>query len=146
MVNRKLTNGKAARIILETTIFQEDEVFKNTFDEMGRIVSINGNYYLRFVEKNSDIEIPTLIKIFPNGNINIIRNAENKTRLEFNEKEYTYTNYHTPAGIMKMRVQTNRIDSSYQNTPFAGDIEIDYLLSVGEKELGSYQIRLRFTT
>lgn len=43
MANKKLTKGKAARIILETTIFQEGEVFKNKFDEMGRIVFINDN-------------------------------------------------------------------------------------------------------
>lgn len=146
MAKDKLTKGKAARIILETTIVQEKEVFKNTFDEMGRIVSMNDNYYLRFVETDDNNKIPTVIKISPEGNVDITRHAENKTRLEFNEEEHTYTNYQTPAGMLKMRVKTNRIDLTYQKSPFAGDIEIDYLIYSGEMVLGSYQIRLRFTT
>ena len=124
MERNKLTRGKEARIILETIIVQENEVFRNTFDEMGRIVSMNDNYYLRFVETDEENEIPTVIKITPEGNISITRHAENKTRLEFNEEEYTYTNYHTPAGLIKMRVKTKRIDSTYQQSPFAGNIKL----------------------
>ena len=146
MTKEQLSQGMDARIILETTIHQEDEVFKNTFDEMGRIVAMNDSYYLRFEEKDGDSKVPTLIKISQDGNVNITRHTENKTRLEFNEEAHTYTNYHTPAGIMKLRVQTNRMDLSYQHTPFAGDIEIDYVIYTGDSPLGSYQIRLRFTT
>lgn len=146
MTKEQLSQGMEARIILETTIHQEEEVFKNSFDEMGRIVLMNDNYYLRFEETNGKNRVPTLIKISPDGNVNITRHTENKTRLEFNEEEHTYTNYHTPAGIMNLRVKTNRMDLSYQNTPFAGDIEIDYVIYNGDSPLGSYQIRLRFTT
>lgn len=146
MTMKQLSQGMDARIILETIIQQENEFFKNSFDEMGRIVLMNDNYYLRFVEINDDIKVPTLIKISPEGNVNITRHTENKTRLEFNEAEHTYTNYHTPAGIMRLLVKTNRINLSYQHTPFAGDIEIDYAIYNGDSPLGSYQIRLRFTT
>lgn len=146
MTKDRLSQGVEARIILETTIHQENEVYKNSFDEMGRLVLMNGNYYLRFEETSGQTKVPTLIKISPEGNVNITRHTEKKTRLEFNEEEYTYTNYFTPAGMMKLRVKTNRIDLSYQETPFAGEIEIDYAIYTGESTLGSYQIRLRFTT
>lgn len=146
MTKDRLSQGMEARIILETIIHQEDEVFKNSFDEMGRIVLMNDNYYLRFEENAGETKVPTLIKISPDGNVHITRHTENKTRLEFNEEEHTYTSYQTPAGTMSLRVKTNRIDLSYQNTPFAGDIEIDYVIYTGDSPLGSYQMRLRFTT
>ena len=146
MTNNKLTKGRPARIILETTIFQEEDVYQNTFDEMGRIVSMNNNYYLRFVENDGEEEIPTVIKITEDGNVNITRHAAHRTHLIFNEENDTYTNYETPAGLLKMRIVTNRMDLTYQAIPFAGEIEIDYQIYAGETVLGSYQIRLRFTT
>jgi uncharacterized beta-barrel protein YwiB (DUF1934 family) len=147
MATDKLTQGLPVRIILETTIVQEEEVFKNSFDEMGRIVLMNDNYYLRFKEsKGEDDGVVTLIKIDPEGVVHITRHTENKTRLIFNQEEETYTSYATPTGIMQMRVQTNRISSSYNNSPFAGDIEIDYVIYMEDIPLGTYQIRLRFTT
>lgn len=146
MATERLTKGMPARIILETTIVQEDEVFKNSFDEMGRIVLMNDNYYLRFEETAGEEETATIIKIAPDGIINITRHAENKTRLEFNEKEDTYTSYPTPTGIMQMRVRTNRISASYNKAPFAGEVEIAYVIYLEDYPLGTYQIRLRFTT
>ena len=146
MANDKLAKGKPARIILETTIFQEEEVFQNGFDEMGRIVSMNNNYYLRFVEKDGVQEVPTTIKISPEGNVNITRHAKHRTHLKFNDEADTYTNYQTPAGLLKLRVETKRMDLTYQSSPFAGEIEIDYLIHANDTVLGSYQIRLRFTT
>lgn len=147
MATDKLTQGLPVRIILETTIVQEEEVFKNSFDEMGRIVLMNDNYYLRFKEsKGEDDGVVTLIKIDPEGVVHITRHTENKTRLIFNQEEDTYTSYATPTGIMQMKVQTNRISSSYNNSPFAGDIEIDYVIYMEDIPLGTYQIRLRFTT
>lgn len=147
MATDKLTQGLPVRIILETTIVQEEEVFKNSFDEMGRIVLMNDNYYLRFKEsKGEDDGVVTLIKIDSEGVVHITRHTENKTRLIFNQEEETYTSYATPTGIMQMRVQTNRISSSYNNSPFAGDIEIDYVIYMEDIPLGTYQIRLRFTT
>ncbi|MDN6195155.1 MAG: DUF1934 domain-containing protein [Atopostipes suicloacalis] len=146
MSEDKLTKGQAARIILETTIVQEEKVFRNTFDEMGRIVSMNDHYYLRFVEEDDSGKIPTVIKISSEGTVTVIRHSENKTHLEFDEETDTYTNYQTPAGLMKMRVKTSRINLSYQGSPFAGEVEVDYHIYNKEIELGTYQIRLRFTT
>lgn len=150
MSRDELTNGLPARIILETTIIQEGEVFKNSFDEMGRIVFMNDNYYLRYKESKDENEegeeVATLIKIEPGGVVHVTRHTENKTRLTFDDEKDTYTNYATPAGILPMRVETKRINASYNNTPFAGDIEIDYTIHLEDSPLGTYQMRLRFTT
>ena len=147
MATDKLTQGLPVRVILETTIVQEEEVFKNSFDEMGRIVLMNDNYYLRFEESEGENEgIVTLIKIDPEGTVHVTRHTDHKTRLIFNQEEDTYTSYATPTGIMQMRAETNRISSSYNNSPFAGDIEIDYIIYMEDIPLGTYQMRLRFTT
>lgn len=147
MTTDKLTKGLPARIILETTIVQEDEVFKNSFDEMGRIVQMNDNYYLRFKEtEGEDDGVVTLIKLDSFGVIHVTRHTEEKTRLIFNQEEDTYTSYATPTGVMQMRVETTRMSTSYKNSPFAGDIEVDYVIYLEDYPLGNYQMRLRFTT
>lgn len=142
----KLTNGLPARVILETTIIQEGEVFKHSFDEMGRIVEMNGNYYIRYTESNEDEEVATVIKIEPDGVINLTRHGEQGTRLNFNNQKETYTNYETPAGIMRLAVETKRLSTSYSEKPFAGEVEIDYVIKMQDNLLGTYQIRLLFTT
>lgn len=146
MAADKLTKGLPARVILETTIVQDDEVYKHSFDEMGRIVEMNDKYYIRFTEGKGAEKVSTLIKLLPNGTMNLIRNGEHTTRLEFNDREYTYTNYATPAGTMQLRVETSKLNVVYNAQPFAGEVEVDYVLSVGENPLGTYQLRLRFTT
>lgn len=142
----KLTNGLPARIILETTIVQEGEVFKHSFDEMGRIVHMNNNYYIRYTESKDDEEVATMIKIEPEGVINITRHGEQVTRMVFDDEAHTYTNYETPTGIMQLLVETNRLNISYNDQPFAGEVEVDYEIKLEENLLGTYQIRLRFTT
>lgn len=142
----KLSNGLPARVILETTIVQEGEVYKHSFDEMGRIVHLNGHYYIRYTESKDAEEIATVIKISENGEVNLTRHGENKTRLVFNDKEDTLTTYPTPQGVMQLMVRTNRLSISYTNQPFAGEVEIDYILHMEGTPLGTYQIRLIFTT
>ena len=70
MSDDKLTKGLPARIILETTIVQEGEVFKHSFDEMGRIVLMNDNYYIRYEAEQDGEQIATLIKLQPDGTVN----------------------------------------------------------------------------
>jgi len=148
MAADKLTEGLPARIVLETTIVQDEEVFKNSFDEMGRIVLMNNNYYLRFKESNEDAkdDVATLIKITADGDVNLTRHGQQKTRLAFNDEEDTYTKYQTPAGMMQLRVETTRLSISYNDQPFQGDVDIDYVLYLDDQPLGTYQLRLRFTT
>lgn len=142
----KLTNGLPARVILETTIVQEGEVFKHSFDEMGRIVHMNDKYYIRYTESKDEEEVATLIKIEPDGLVSVTRQGEETTRLVFNDQEPTYTNYATPAGVMQMLVETTQASISYTDQPFAGEVEIDYVIKLEDNPLGTYQMRLRFTT
>lgn len=146
MAEDKLTKGLPARVILETTIIQEEEVFKHSFDEMGRIVLMNDNYYIRYTEKQGDEKHSTLIKLQPDGTVNLTRHGEAKTRITFNDEEDTYTSYATPTGIMQLRVQTNKLNVVYNDQPFAGEVDIDYVIYLEEYPLGTYQLRLRFTT
>ena len=146
MTDKKLTKGLPARIILETTIVQEDEVFKHSFDEMGRIVRMNENYYIRFEEEQDGEQHSNLIKLQPDGTVQLTRHGTNKTRMIFNDQEDTYTNYATPTGVMALRVETNRLKMGYTNQPFAGEVEVDYAIYLEDYPLGTYQLRLRFTT
>lgn len=146
MTNKKLTKGLPARIILETTIVQEEEVFKHSFDEMGRIVRMNENYYIRFEEEQAGETHSNLIKLQPDGTVQLTRHGANKTKMIFNDQEDTYTNYATPTGIMPLRVKTNRLKMGYNDQPFAGEVEVDYVLYLEDYPLGTYQLRLRFTT
>lgn len=146
MTDKKLTKGLPARIILETTIVQEDEVFKHSFDEMGRIVRMNENYYIRFEEEQDGEQHSNLIKLQPDGTVQLTRHGTNKTRMIFNDQEDTYTNYATPTGVMALRVETNRLKMGYNDQPFAGEVEVDYVIYLEDYPLGSYQLRLRFTT
>lgn len=142
----KLSNGLPARVILETTIVQEGEVFKHSFDEMGRIVQLNGNYYIRYTESKEKNEVATMIKIDENGMVSITRHGENRTRLIFDDEEETMTTYPTPQGIMQLMVKTDRLSISTTEQPFAGEVEVDYIIHMEGNPLGSYQIRLIFTT
>lgn len=146
MTDDKLTKGLPARIILETTIVQEGEVFKHSFDEMGRIVLMNDNYYIRFEENQGEEKNSTLIKLQSDGIVNLTRHGQNKTRMTFNDQEDTFTNYATPTGIMPLRVETNHLKMGYTNQPFAGEVEVDYAIYLEDYPLGTYQLRLRFTT
>ena len=146
MTHDKLTKGLPARIILETTIVQEEEVFKHSFDEMGRIVLMNDNYYIRFEEEQDGEKISNLIKLQRDGTVNLTRYGENQTRLVFNHQEDTFTKYATPTGIMSLRVKTNRLEMGYNDQPFAGEVEVDYVIYLEDYPLGTYQLRLRFTT
>lgn len=142
----KLSNGLPARVILETTIIQEGEIFKHSFDEMGRIVELNGNYYIRYTESKEEDEVATMIKIGEDGTISLTRHGENKTRLVFDNNEETLTTYPTPQGVLQLAVKTDRLSISTTEQPFAGEVEVDYMIHMAGAPLGTYKIRLIFTT
>lgn len=142
----KLSNGLPARVILETTIIQEGEVFKHSFDEMGRIVQLNGNYYIRYTESKEDEEVATMIKIGEDGVVSLTRHGDSKTRLVFDNNEETLTTYPTPQGVLQLAVKTDRLSISTTEQPFAGEVEVDYMIHMADAPLGTYKIRLIFTT
>lgn len=145
--SKELTNGMPAEIFMESSYVQNGETHHHVFEEKGRVIYINNSYYIRYEEKiDGESVVPVTVKINPNGTVNLIRRGEYMTRLTFSSEEITETQYKTAAGIMPIRVETQDLKISYYDRPFAGRVSADYVLYFNEEQLGSYQIRLRFTT
>lgn len=146
MPSRELTNGLPAEIVMQTSYEQGGQNYNHVFEEKGRVVYMNHSYYIRYEEKNDEGTVPVTIKINPAGTVDLIRRGNHTTRLTFDNDKITQTKYQTPAGIMPLKVETENVKISYYDRPFAGRVAVDYGLYVGEQTLGTYQMRLRFTT
>lgn len=146
MPSKELTSGLPAEIVMETSNEQNGEVHRHAFEESGRIVYMNHSYYIRYEETSEEETVPVTVKINPDGIVNLIRQGEQATRLTFDSEKPTQTQYKTPTGIMQIRIETNDLKVSYYDRPFAGRVSVNYELYLGEQQLGTYQIRLRFTT
>lgn len=147
MRSHELLNGQPVEIFLETTIRQEDQVHQHVFEEMGRIVKVNEQYYLRFEERGEEESAASVtIKIHPQGRVTVIRNAEHTTRLTFDKDQKTITRFATPAGMLELDVSTTSLELALKDRPFSGYLEVDYQMVNGGQLLGEYQMRLRFTT
>lgn len=146
MPSRELTNGVPAEVVMETSYEQNGETHHHVFEEQGRVVYMNHSYYIRYEEKHDEEIVPVTVKINPDGIVHLIRQGEMTTRLTFDGNKHTQTQYKTPAGIMQLRIETEDLKVSYYDRPFAGRVSVDYALYLGEQLLGTYRIRLRFTT
>lgn len=146
MPSKELTNGLPAEIVMETSYEQNGENHRHVFEESGRIVYMNHSYYIRYEESTNGETVPVTIKINPDGIVHLNRQGEQATRLTFDSENHTQTQYKTPAGIMQIRVETTDLKVSYYDRPFAGRVFVGYSLYLGQQQLGTYQIRLRFTT
>ncbi|WP_208559598.1 DUF1934 domain-containing protein [Marinilactibacillus kalidii] len=147
MPSKELANGLPAEVIMESSYVQNGETHHHVFEEKGRVVYMNNSYYIRYEEKfTGEAAVPVTVKINPNGTVNLIRRGEFLTRLTFNSDEVTETQYKTAAGIMPIKIDTQNLKISYYDRPFAGRMSVDYALYFNGEKLGSYQIRLRFTT
>lgn len=145
--SKELANGMPAEVVMETSYVQNEETHHHVFEEKGRVIYMNNSYYIRYEESHlNESAVPVTVKINPNGVVNLIRRGENMTRLTFSSDEITETQYKTPAGIMPIRIETQDLKVSYYDRPFAGRVAVDYRLHFNGELLGSYQIRLRFTT
>ncbi|API90252.1 hypothetical protein BKP56_04665 [Marinilactibacillus sp. 15R] len=145
--SKKLTNGMPAEVIMETSYVQNEETHHHVFEEQGRVIYMNNSYYIRYEENYpNEPAVPVTVKINPDGVVNLIRRGENKTRLTFSSDQITETQYKTPMGIMPIHIETQNLKISYYDRPFAGRIAVNYKLHFNGEVLGSYQIRLRFTT
>lgn len=143
---QEMNRGQLAEIKMETTIAQNNEIYRHSFEEMGRVLELNGHYYIRFEEKNGDEPVSVTVKIAREGYVQLIRNGEVITRLVFNREYPQEFSYQTPAGNLGMLVHTESLAISLKNQPFAGKVAIDYSIMSGENKLGDYQLRLQFTT
>lgn len=149
MTRLDLSDGLPAEIVMETRTKQLDDHHSFLFEEMGKVVYLNGNYYIRYEESpdNEDNkQVTVTVKITPEGKVHLIRYGETTTRLIFDSQNETESNYNTQAGIMPLTVKTNDLKISYYDRPFAGRVDVDYEIFMGRELIGSYKIRLRFTT
>lgn len=145
--SKELANGMPAEVVMETSYVQNEETHHHVFEEKGRVIYMNNSYYIRYEENYpNEPAVPVTVKINPDGVVNLIRRGENKTRLTFSSDEITETQYKTPMGIMPIHIETQSLKISYYDRPFAGRIAVNYKLHFNGEVLGSYQIRLRFTT
>lgn len=139
-------NGLPAEIVMETSSRQYGDYNKHLFEDLGQIVYLNNNYYIRYEEKMEDVTTPVTIKIAPDSTVNLIRQGDQVNRMTFDSGKITTTQYKTDIGTLEMEVKTTSLKISYYDRPFAGKISVDYSLHAGENHLGDFQIRLRFTT
>lgn len=138
--------GLVAEIKMETVLKQEGTVERHLFEEMGKVLHMNGSHYIRYEETHDNKTIPVTIKITADGIVSLIRRGETTTRLRFDANEWTETNYQVATGILIVRVKTEELMVQYSEHPFSGELSINYGLYIGEEKLGDYQMRLRFTT
>ena len=138
--------GIPAEIKMETILFQQNDVERHLFEEMGKVLYMNDCYYIRYEETYADHSVPVTVKLAADGVVSVIRSGETTTRLRFDADEWTQTNYRMPTGIVPIRIQTSNLKISYYDRPFAGRVAVDYALYIGTEKLGDYQLRLRFTT
>lgn len=143
----KEKNGVPAEVVMKTESRQLDDINQHIFEDEGRFVEMNGNYYIRFQEKmNGNEGTPVMIKITEDKRVNLIRYGEHKTNLLFDSNGPTQTNLNTPAGLMILTVKTKNLDLYFNEQPMSGEIYIAYELEMNNQTLGQYQIELRFTT
>lgn len=141
-----LNKGQMAEIKIETAIEQGDEVYRHAFEEMGRVLELNGNYYIRFEENDGADQVSVTIKIAREGYVQLIRNGEITTRLVFNKQFPQEFTYETPTGRLGLLVRTDVLDIHLKDSPFSGQLAIDYAIMSNEQALGTYKLRLQFTT
>lgn len=143
---RDLSQGQVAEIKMETIIKQQGEIFRHSFEEMGRIMELNGHYYIRFEESTEDGKASVTIKIAREGYVQLIRNGEVTTRLVFNREHPQEFTYATPAGRLGMLVRTDHLDIVLNDQPFSGELAVDYSILSSDSQIGDYYLRLQFTT
>ncbi|MGX7394651.1 DUF1934 domain-containing protein [Carnobacterium mobile] len=140
-----LSKGMPAKIKMKTTISQGASVENFAFDETGKVVYMNGAYYIRYQETHDAVEIPVTVKLDASGVVTIIRRGETTTRMRFGEGERYETSYHTPQGMITMETVTRQLRISYRDQPFSGELRMEYDLYFNKEKLGNYKLQLLFT-
>ncbi|MBO0450339.1 DUF1934 domain-containing protein [Enterococcus sp. MJM12] len=141
-----LKNGVPVSIHLKTKVKQHEEIQEFTFDLPGQLVTIGDKLYIRYQEvQESGEEIPVIIKIMPDGTVQLTRSGEMRLRLKFDYKKKLETSYTTPYGVMYFGTFTRNLHVSLKDRPMSGTIFIDYDLYMADERVGEYQISLDFT-
>lgn len=145
IVETDLSKGMPARIQMEMIISQGGATENYVFDETGKVVQMNGAYYVRYQETYDNVEIPVTVKLDAAGVVTIIRRGETTTRLRFDKGERYETHYQTPQGLIVMETVTRQLQISYTEQPFSGRLQLEYDLYLGQEKLGEYKLQLLFT-
>lgn len=140
-----LSKGMAAKVEVETTISQGGSTERFVFNQMGKVVYMNGSYYIRYQEAYDEVEVPVTFKLEPTGGVTLIRRGETTTRMRFEQGERFETSYQTPQGLITMQTVTRQLQVSYKQDPFSGELQLEYDLYLGQEKLGEHKLRLLFT-
>lgn len=140
-----LSKGMPAKVEMKTTISQGESSESFAFSEMGKVVYMNGSYYIRYQETYDEIEIPVTVKIDATGGVTLIRRGETITRMRFEQGERFETSYQTPQGLITMETVTRKVQISYREEPFSGELQLEYDLYLGKEKLGEHKLQLLFT-
>ncbi|KRL54996.1 hypothetical protein FD35_GL002448 [Furfurilactobacillus rossiae DSM 15814] len=136
---------QAVTVHLLTNITQDDDTEQFDFDLPGRLVIVNDNIYLRYVEDDNGQSTPVTFKLNGEDDVVLTRSGENGLKFHFLTGKAVTTQYRTPYGIMAVEVATTDLSVRLSDDLSAGRIAIDYQLLAGEQLIGDYQIRLHFT-
>nr|WP_034526555.1 DUF1934 domain-containing protein [Secundilactobacillus oryzae] len=139
--------GVPAVIHLQTVTIQDGEQSDYVLDVEGRLVQIGETLYLRYQEMNEEEDSPATVtlKILPNGDVQLTRNGDNRSRLFFSDGKRVQAQYKTPYGLLAIDTVTPSLKLQFNDTPFGGSVSIDYFLYAGEELLSEHKIRLQFT-
>ncbi|WP_034553048.1 DUF1934 domain-containing protein [Carnobacterium funditum] len=140
-----LSKGMPAKVEIKTTVSQGGSTESFVFNEMGKVVYMNGSYYIRYQETYDEIEIPVTFKLDATGAVTLIRRGETTTRMRFEQGERYKTSYQTPQGVITMETVTHELQISYREQPFSGELQLEYDLYLGQEKLGEHKLQLLFT-
>lgn len=146
----KETNSIPVSLQLRTEIFQNEQFDEHFFDVTGQMVRVGKSIYLRYqepaiVEIDGHEGINVTVKIEEDGSIQLIRADKQRMRLRFTSDKVNEANYHTPYGIIPIKIITKKISITLEEHPVTGEVLIDYELHTGEEPLGVYHLSLQFT-
>lgn len=138
--------GQACAIKLHTRHRQGEDVNEYHFEQMGQLVSVNGNHYIRFdMEDENGQEVPTTIKLSKDKTVTVIRDQPFRSRMRFNPLKATAMRYHSPQGSILLDIHTKRIQMNIKDQPLSADVYIAYDLYSAAHAIGQYDIQLQFT-
>lgn len=140
-----LSKGMPAKVEVKTTVSQGGSTENFAFNEIGKVVYMNGSYYIRYQETYDDREIPVTFKFDATGGVTLIRRGETTTRMKFEQGERFETSYQTPQGLITMETVTRQLQISYHQEPFSGKLQLAYDLYLGQEKLGEHKLELLFT-
>ncbi len=140
-----LSKGMPAKVEMRTTVSQGGSTESFVFNEIGKVVYMNGSYYIRYQETYDGVEIPVTFKIDATGGVTLIRRGETTTRMKFGQDERFETSYQTAQGLILLETVTRQLQVSYREEPFSGELQLEYDLYLGQEKLGEHKLQLLFT-